>query len=74
MFIDQSMGFLGKLDKIMQLSKLTILEILEKVVEDHDDFVNDSNLESTTKDAFRELISPVRTLAYWITKELQEEI
>lgn len=58
----------------MQLSRLTILEILEKVVEDHSEYLEDSILNIRTKEALTELISPVRTLVYWITKELKEEI
>lgn len=56
----------------MELSRLTILEILEKVVEDNEDFVYDANLPSSTKEALRELISPVRILAYWLTKEMSD--
>lgn len=56
----------------MKLSRLTILEILEKTIIDHDEYLYEANLPSLTKEALRELINPVRTLAYWITKELTE--
>lgn len=58
----------------MELSRLTILEILKKVVEDHEDYIYDANLPSTTKEALRELISPVRTLSYWLEKEFESDI
>lgn len=63
-----------ELKSMAELSKLTILEILEKTVEDHDDYLYDINLPSSTKEALKELISPVRILCYWITKELKNDI
>lgn len=56
------------------LSKLTILEILEEVQNDREDFFASIQGGSISHNEFRHLTSPIDLLIAWLSRELKNDI